>query len=164
MAKITDRAAFEGETISGSFDAPEGTTAVGVKLASTNGTTKDIDAAKDDAGKWNFKADPTGLCGIVRWVAYATAEDGTKTAIASGAIYVRPLRSKYRAVVEAIDEQIQAWGSNPNQSISVGEINITYKTLDDLIGLRAYYEGKAKADEGGGAAGGAGPRIMKVRF
>ena len=93
---------------------------------------------------------------------YATTASGTE-AIASGAVYVRPLVSKYRAVVAAIETALQNWANNPNRSISVGELQITYKDRADLLDILAYYQRKAAADENGIQPAG-GVQIIKTRF
>ena len=71
--------------------------------------------------------------------------------------------SKYRAVVAAIETALQNWGNNPNQSISVGEISISYKSYDDLLAILAYWRNRVKADEEGTQPAG-GVQFMKVRF
>ena len=78
-------------------------------------------------------------------------------------MYVRPLVSKYRAVVAAIETALQNWANNPNRSISVGELQITYKDRADLLDILAYYQRKAAADENGIQPAG-GVQIIKTRF
>jgi hypothetical protein len=72
--------------------------------------------------------------------------------VASGTLAVSKLTSDYRAALAAVDAAIASFSSNPNHSITVGEIAITYKTLDDLLALRSYYAGLVAADEGTGTA------------
>ncbi len=83
--------------------------------------------------------------------------------IAHGTVYVKPLVSKYRAVVTAIETALQNWANNPNKTISVGELSITYKDRADLLDILAYYQRKATADENGTTPAG-GVQILKVRF
>ena len=100
--------------------------------------------------------------GETKWIAYATTPDGSE-AIANGAIYIRPLVSRYRAVVAAIENALQNWANNPNRSISVGELQITYKDRADLLDILAYYQRKAEADENGVQPAGS-VQLIKTRF
>jgi len=162
--KITDRTAFAGESLTGTFTAPDGATAVSLKLADGVNTAT-VEAVANHDGTWVAAIDAaalSGFSGSTRWIAYATTADGTE-AIASGSIYIRALVSKYRAVVAAIESALQTYGSNPNQSISVGEISITYKDYEDLMSLLAYWRRRAEADENGTEPTGS-VRTLKVRF
>ena len=82
---------------------------------------------------------------------------------ASGTIYLRPTVSKYRAIVAAIENALQNWGSNPNKRIQCGELTVEYKDREELVGLLSYWRGRAEDDENGNAPS-SGPRIVKVRF
>ena len=162
--RLTDRAAFDGETLTGTFTAPDGTTAVAVKLAD-GVKSATVNAVQGADGTWTATATAAtlaGFSGATRWIAYATTPGGTE-AIDSGEIYIRALVSKYRAVVAAIETALQNWGNNPNQSISVGEISISYKSYDDLLAILAYWRNRVKADEEGKQPAG-GVQFMKVRF
>ena len=162
--RLTDRAAFDGETLTGTFTAPDGTTAVSVKLAD-GVKSATVNAVQGADGTWTATATAAtlaGFSGATRWIAYATTPGGTE-AIDSGEIYSRALVSKYRAVVAAIETALQNWGNNPNQSISVGEISISYKSYDDLLAILAYWRNRVKADEEGKQPAG-GVQFMKVRF
>ena len=162
--RFTDRAVFDGETLTGTWTAPDGATAVVVKLADG---AKNAEVAATDNGDGTWTATATaetlaGFSGETRWIVYATTAGGTE-AIASGAVYVRPLVSKYRAVVAAIETALQNWANNPNRSISVGELQITYKDRADLLDILAYYQRKAAADENGIQPAG-GVQLIKTRF
>lgn len=162
--RFTDRAVFDGETLTGVWTAPDGATAVVVKLADG---AKNAEVAATDNGDGTWTATATaetlaGFSGATRWIVYATTASGTE-AIASGAVYVRPLVSKYRAVVAAIETALQNWGNNPNKTISVDSINITYKDRDDLLGVLAYWRRRAEEDETGQPKTN-GPKFVKVRF
>lgn len=162
--RFTDRAAFDGETLTGTFTAPNDTTAVSVKLAD-GVKTATVNAVQGADGTWTATATAAtlaGFSGATRWIAYATTPGGTE-AIGSGEIYIRALVSKYRAVVAAIETALQNWGNNPNQSISVGEISISYKSYDDLLAILAYWRDRVKADENGTQPTG-GVQRVKVRF
>lgn len=162
--RFTDRAVFDGETLTGTWTAPAGATAVVVKLAD-GAKNAEVAATANGDGTWTAKADAATLAGFsgeTRWIVYATTASGTE-AIASGAVYVRPLVSKYRAVVAAIENALQNWANNPNRSISVGELQITYKDRADLLDILAYYQRKAAADENGIQPAG-GVQLIKTRF
>jgi hypothetical protein len=162
--KFTDRAAFDGETLTGRFNVPANTTAVVVKLA--DGTkTADVVAENNADGTWTATATAEvlrGFAGATRWIVYATTPDGTE-AVKNGEIYIRPLVSKHRAVVAAIENALQNWATNPNRQISVGELSITYKDRAELLDILAYYRRKAEADENGIKPAGGVQRI-KMRF
>ncbi len=162
--QFTDRTAFDGESLTGNFTAPEGTTAVVVKLAD-GVKTAEVNAAQNADGTWTATATAatlSGFSGETRWIAYATTEDGTE-AIANGAIYIRALVSKYRAVVAAVENALQNYGNNPNKQITVGELSITYKDRDDLLAILAYWRRRAQEDENGRTPTG-GLKLIKTRF
>ena len=162
MAKLTDTSAFEGESLAADFKA-DGATGLTVNLA--NGTTAKNFTATKDGDLWHFAAAPADLKGItgrVRWVAFAAKGDETSV-IANGELYIRPLVSPHRAVVAAIDEALKSWDTNPNHTVTVGEITITAKTRDDLIKARAFWQGRADADEAGTKVT-SGPRRVVTCF
>ena len=162
--RFTDRAVFDGETLTGTWTAPAGATAVVVKLAD-GAKNVEVAATANGDGTWTAKADAAtlaGFSGATRWIVYATTPDGVEQ-IAFGAVYIRPLVSKYRAVVAAIENALQKWANNPNRSISVGELQITYKDRADLLDILAYYQRKAAADENGTTPTG-GVQLIKTRF
>ena len=155
---------FDGETLTGTWTAPAGATAVVVKLAD-GAKNAEVAATANGDGTWTAKADAAtlaGFSGATRWIVYATTPDGVEQ-IAFGAVYIRPLVSKYRAVVAAIENALQNWANNPNRSISVGELQITYKDRADLLDILAYYQRKAAADENGTTPTG-GVQLIKTRF
>ena len=164
MAKLTDARAFDGETLFATFNTDPGIDSVTVTLKD-GASAAVIEAEKKSPGVFDFKTDPQtfkDFTGRTNWVAMANASDGVKV-IASGSIYIRPLRSKFREVVDAIDAVIQTWGQNPNQTVTVGEVSITAKNLDELLTIRASYQAKADADEAG-VLNASGPKLMKTRF
>lgn len=165
MAKITDRTAFDGETLHGVFDAPDGTTAVSVKIS--DGIHQANKAAiKGADGRWAVTisaSEVVGMSGPTRWIAMATTADGEQ-AINGGEIFIRSLVSKYRAVVAAVEQALQNYGNNPNKSISVGEVSITYKDYNDLLAILGYWQQRVKQDEAGQKPAGGGVQFVKVRF
>ena len=162
--RFTDRAVFDGETLTGTWTAPAGATAVTVKLADGSKTEEVVATANGD-GTWTATANAetlAGFSGATRWIVYATTPAGVEQ-IGFGSVYIRPLVSKYRAVVTAIENALQNWANNPNRSISVGELQITYKDRADLLDILAYYQRKAAADENGTTPTG-GVQLIKTRF
>ena len=163
--KFTDRAVFTGETLAGTWTAPAGATAVSVKLADgLNAAT--VAATSNGDGTWTATVPAetvSGFYGVTRWIVFATTADGTEE-IANGSIYIRQLVSKYRAVVAAIETALQNWASNPNRSISVGELSITYKDRADLLSILAYWKKVVRADEAGAEITPGGVSFVKVRF
>lgn len=163
--RFTDRAAFDGETLTGDFTAPGGTTAVAVML-SDGAKSATVAATQNGDGTWTATATAealAGFSGATRWIAYATTPDGTE-AIANGSIYIRALVSKYRAVVAAVEKALENYGNNPNKSIQVGELSITYKDYGDLLNILAYWRKRAEADENGTPPQTGGVQFLKVRF
>ena len=164
MAKLTDQKAFEGETLTATFEnVAADVISILVILKSSEGSVSKVAVLDDDKWSVSIGDDDLGdISGQCRWVAMANSPNGSAV-IANGSIYIRPLVSKWRDYVTAIDSAIQTWSANPNHTITVGEISITAKTLDDLLALRADYLAKANADENGRTVS-TGPRVMKVRF
>lgn len=163
--RLTDRTAFDGETLTGTFTAPVGTTAVAVKL-SDGVKSATAEATANGDGTWTATVTAetlAGFSGATRWIAYATTPDGTE-AIANGEIYLRSLVSKYRAVVAAVENALQNYGSDPNKSIQVGELSITYKDYADLLSILSYWRRRVAADEAGTVPPAGGVRIVKTRF
>ena len=78
--QFTDSTAFDGETLSGTFTAPDGTTAVTVKLAD-GVKSATVTATANADGTWTATATPEtlqGFSGATRWLAFATTPDGTE--------------------------------------------------------------------------------------
>jgi len=99
-------------------------------------------------GVWSASVSSADMAGVVRYAVFATV-DGEKKAVETGAFTVRPLRSKYWAVVEAIDAALQGVAANGKYSITVGEISLQDKTFDEMIKFEEYYRGLAEQDETG---------------
>ena len=165
MAKrFTDKAVFDGETLTGTFRAPGSATAVSIKLADGMKTAT-VNATANGDGTWTATATAetlSGFSGATRWLALATTPDGVEE-IGNGSIYIRPLVSTYRAIVAAVENALQNYANNPNKSITVGELSITYKDRADLLDILAYWRRRAEADENGTPPAG-GVQFLKVRF
>lgn len=149
---------YAGETAEIEVAAP-GAAAVSVVFGGSS-----VNLARQDDGSWRAAIQTDKLAGDVVWTAFARDAAGVATALGHGVFAVRCAgRSKLREVVDAIDEAIRTWGTNPNRSISVGEISIAYKDLDDLLAVRAQYVLRADAEENGRPLTG-GPRMLEVCF
>ena len=148
---------YAGETAKMAVAAAEATAVRVVCGAATHEL-----AAAD--GVWRCAIDTSKLVGKVPYTVLATGADGATEAVAHGAFAVRCAgRSALREVIAAIDEAVRTWGTNPNHSISVGEISITYKTLDELLAVRAQYVQRAEEEENGRSLTG-GLRVVEVCF
>ncbi len=122
--------------------------------------------AEGDDGTWSGTVPTASLVGRVMWTVFVTDADGCVTVPDGGSgsfVVTCAGRSPKRDVVDAIDKAIETWGTNPNRSLSVGEISITYKSLDELLSIRAQYEQRAEAEEMGAASSG-GVRTVEVCF
>lgn len=159
MANLKDNTCFIGETLSAKFAAPPNTAAVTLRFA-VGGKITEVSGVADN-GLWSTTL-TTNVAGRANWVVYATVGDEVK-AIESGRIYVRPMVSRYTEVIEAIEQALIDWAENPNKSITVGELNITYKDRDDLLGILAHYRQLELADLEGATFTG-GFRMMGVHF
>ena len=149
---------YAGESLAVSVAVPTGTVSADIRF--TGGAKVALDVTDDgtDATASGSVASAVTLAlpAACKWGVFITGPDGGVTCIATGALAVRKLTSDYRAALAAVDAAIAAFGSNPNREVTVGEIAIKYKTLDDLLALRSYYAGLVAADEGTDAAGAPG--------
>lgn len=102
--------------------------------------------------------------GSVRFAAFQVI-DGVSKCVDSGIIYVTasPLAtSEYTAALAAVDAAILTYGSNPNRKIKVGQLDIEYKNLSDLLALRNHYRMLINRDLGKRGTGGL--FFMNTRF
>ena len=114
-------------------------------------------------GLWKGSIPTSALIGRVSWTVFAVI-DGCTVALAHGDFTVLCAgRSPLRDVIDSIDEAVRTWGTNPNRSIAVGEINITYKSLDELMAVRDKYVQRAEEQENGRSLTG-GLRVVEVCF
>lgn len=117
-----------------------------------------------ESATYKGKIETSTLIGETHYTIFETDAEGATSAIAHGSFIVRSSgRSKYRDVVAAIDEAIKTYGTNPNKTINVGELSITYKDLNELLGVRSHYLNLAQAEEQGKVLTG-GLGIVRVRF
>ena len=108
-------------------------------------------------GVWTATLATSALSGRYNWAIFA---DGK--AIGSGSFYVRPLVSKWRPVVDAIDTALQKLAANGKYSVTVGDISLQDKTYDEMMKFRAHYAALAEGDEDGTGAAGGPVRTMGV--
>lgn len=103
--------------------------------------------------------------GDVRFVGMLTDGGGVVSCVDYGIISVAasPLAtSDYTEALSQVEAAIKEWGSTPNAKIKVGEIDITVKSLDELMTLRKFYTSLIAKETGKGPSG--GPRILYTQF
>lgn len=150
---------FAGETAKIAVGA-EGATSVRAVVGASSFALAEYD------GVWSATIPTASLVGRVQWTVFVTDPAGGVTVPDGGSgsfVVLCAGRSKKRDIVDAIDKAIETWGTNPNRSLSVGEISITYKSLDELLSIRAQYVQQAEAEELGRASSG-GVRAVEVCF
>lgn len=129
--------------------ADSGFSAVQLKIGGTSDALSVTMTLAD--GKWTATIDTTQLSGAFRFAIFA--DDAL---VEEGAFSVRVLVSKYRAVVEKIDETIReiAVSGTATASLSAGggSQSYTHADLDDLQKVRASYLNMAVAEENGVSA------------
>lgn len=92
--------------------------------------------------------------GRVRYAGYVSKTISsvvTTFCVDSGSLFVAasPLReSSWQAVLTSIDAAITTYAANPNGSIAVDGMAISYRSLDDLTRLRDYVAYRLKLDNG----------------
>lgn len=78
--------------------------------------------------------------GPLSFVAIAT-KDSKSFAVDSGTIRVTasPMRvSSWVAVLAAIDAAIAKYAANPNGTVNMGDMSVSYRSMNDLINMRGY--------------------------
>lgn len=150
---------YAGETAKIAVEATDATTVKVVCGSSSH-------SLSEDDGEWSASIPTDSLVGRMVWTVFVTLADGSVEVPHGGRgsfLVLCAGRSTKWEVVEKIDEAIRAWGTNPNRSISVGEISIAYKSLDELLAIRAQYVQQADAEESGASNSG-GVRMVEVCF
>lgn len=151
---------YAGETAKVAVEAEDAAT---VKVVCGS---SEVVLSGDGAGLWSGTVPTAGKVGRQVWTVFVTRADGSVEVPDGGHgfffVVCAGMSAKW-AVVDAIDKAIRTWGTNPNRSISVGEISVTYKSLDELLSIRAQYVQQAEAEEQGRASSG-GVRAVEVRF
>jgi hypothetical protein len=103
--------------------------------------------------------------GSVRFVALATTTaTGAVECVDTGYIYVynSPLAtSDYAAALAAIEAAILSYATTPNKRVTIGTMSVEYRSLNDLISLKSYYQSEIAREISGT---GSGPFRIKSRF
>lgn len=103
--------------------------------------------------------------GNVRFVAMVTTTSGGAVeCVDSGYLTVEPsplATSSYTAALAAVEAALLTFASNPNRRLSLGTMSVEYKSVDDLLALKAYYQAEIKRDLTGQ---GTGPTRIYTRF
>lgn len=161
MAELTNpfkTTYIAGETARLAVTAPDAAAVSVVVGAAT------VNLTAQAGGGWTASITTANMIGRVRWSVMVTDADGSVECLARGTFSVCCAgRSPLRDVIDKIDEAVKTWGTNPNRSITVGEISISYKNLDDLLAVRAQYVQRAEEQENGISLTG-GLRIVEVKF
>ena len=103
--------------------------------------------------------------GVIRFAALATTTaTGAVACVDSGYITVESspvATSDYSAALTAVDAAIANYAANPNKRVSLGAMSVEYRTLDELLTLRAFYISEIQRDLTGA---GTGPTRILSRF
>ena len=67
--------------------------------------------------------------------------------------------SKWSAVLTAVDAAIATWGTSDQRSLSIEGMSISFKSLDELLKLRAFCTHEINRDTGNKR-----PHILRTRF
>jgi len=67
--------------------------------------------------------------------------------------------SEYTATLVAIEAAILSYATDPNRSVALDGINVTYGSLQELLDLRALYKGEVASQTGKRIK-----RIIRTRF
>ena len=125
--------------------ADKGYAAVSLQIGGTDAAI--VDQMTLSSGIWSAALSTADLAGAF---SYAILADNSL--VEEGSFSVRVLVSKYRKVVKAIDDAMRKAGQSGVSSVSVGEINLTNKSFDEMQRWRAYYLNLAVSEERGESA------------
>lgn len=76
-------------------------------------------------------------------------------------VYPSPLAvSQYAAALAAVESAIAAYGANSKRSFSIGDMSVSYRSLQELIDLRGYYKREIARETTAASAA----RIIRTRF
>ena len=126
---ITDYTPDAGYVLAYRFAAPTPITATGVD-DSTGGWTVTLTAAQTltlVAGQLAFDA-------LVTKAGVATAVDRGMIQVLASPLTV----SQWNATLTAVDAAIASYGASNQRSFSVDGMSVSFKTLDELLNLRAF--------------------------
>lgn len=152
---MADYPAADGWAVSYRISAP-----TPIEQACTGGTAGAWVLALSSAQTLTFPA------GRVRFDALATQTVGATVAqvvaVDSGSISVRqsPLAvSSWSAVLVSVDAAIATWGTNDQRAMTIEGMSVSYKSLDELLKLRAFCTHQISRDKGNQR-----PHILRARF
>jgi hypothetical protein len=131
---LTDYAPSGGYTLAYVFAATTPLTVSGVANGGNTGWTLDVAAAQTAA--WS--------AGQLSFVGRVTHTSTARVFVVDSgiiAVTANPANaSTYQAALSAVDAAIAEYASNPYGSFSLpGGITVTYRSLEDLLGLRDFY-------------------------
>jgi len=150
---FTDYTPAGGYTLAYQFAAPTPVSVAAAANGANTGWTLEVAAATTLTWK----------SGRIGFTGYVTHTASTRVfAVDSGFIDVTasPLAaSSWTAVVSACDAAILQYAANPNGSISVDGMTVSYRSLDQLTNLRAYAKTMEQQETRARM-----PRIIRSRF
>lgn len=101
--------------------------------------------------------------GLMRFTGLATHTSTSRVfAVDEGSISVTasPLAvSDYAAALTAIESAISNFATSPNRSFQLGDLSVTYASVEELLALRNFYRFEVSRETGGRIR-----RIMHTRF
>jgi hypothetical protein len=75
-------------------------------------------------------------------------------------IHASPLTvSQWQATLTAVESLIATWGTNDQRSVSMGDMSVSFRSLDELLNLRAFCIRQIARDTGRKL-----PQIIRSRF
>jgi hypothetical protein len=150
-----DNTAQSSRDISFGNYSPENGYTLAYQFATNPPTAVDAQPTTDEKG-WTL--DVTGAAtlswnpGRIPFAGIVThTATGRTFVVDQGGVYVNPspLRvSSWQAVLAAIDAAMLTVGSEPNSSISVDGMSVSYRGANDLLRLRDYVEQQLRKDTG----------------
>jgi len=150
---IDDYTPAGGYTLAYHFAASTPITVAGVANGDDSGWTLEVTAAQTLLWK----------AGTIRFAGYVTHTASSRVfAVDYGAVIVTasPLAtSNWTTVVTQCDAAILSYASNPNSSISVDGVAFAYRSLSQLLDLRAAAQAMADSETGNRMK-----RIIRTRF
>jgi len=155
-----------GESI---VESITGVTVTGYSLVYQFSATPPISVSCTGTTDWTLTVTPaqtlTMKPSIIRFAALHTNNSTNQTTCVDSGMFVvaaSPLAtSQYSAALVAVDAAILDYAGNANKSLTLGPMSITYRSLDELLNLRAFYKNEIAKDQSGR---GGGPFAIFTRF
>ena len=143
-----------GESVSVTFLSPSYAPADGWSIAYRFATPITVDGVDDGEGGFTVALTAaqtlTMTAGILAFDAIAT-KGSVSTAVDRGQITVRPSPltvSRWQSVLTAVEDAIAGFAGNTNRSMTVDGMSVTYRSLDELLNLRAFCVKQIARDKG----------------